>query len=252
MAQSLEVNGVEIAFERQGSGEPLVLLHGFTGCREDWREVFQAPPPGFMTIAVDLRGHGESTNPGGEFTHRQAALDVLALLDHLDIATCKAIGLSCGAKALLHLATRCPERVAAQVLVSAAPYFPDSARTLMRQVTVETRSADDWRTMRTRHRHGDDQIRALWRQCAAFADCYDDVNFTPPLLATIRARTLIVHGDRDPFYPVELALEMYRAIPRSSLWVVPDGWHGPIFGAMAGAFAERALAFLRGDGPQGG
>jgi pimeloyl-ACP methyl ester carboxylesterase len=60
------------------------------------------------------------------------------------------------------------------------------------------------------------------------------------------AHALIVHGDRDPLYPVHLAMEMYSAIPRSSLWIVPNGGHGPIFGEMAGSFAETALAFLRG------
>ena len=79
------------------------------------------------------------------------------------------------------------------------------------------------------------------------------MNFTPPYLATIVARTLIVHGDRDPLYPVNLALEMYEAIPRSYLWVVPNGGHGPIFGEHTGSgettsrFAETALAFLRDE-----
>jgi pimeloyl-ACP methyl ester carboxylesterase len=68
--------------------------------------------------------------------------------------------------------------------------------------------------------------------------------FTPPLLATIAARTLIVHGDRDPLYPVELALEMYRSIPESALWVVPNSGHGPIFGAQAAPFVAAALAHL--------
>jgi len=70
--------------------------------------------------------------------------------------------------------------------------------------------------------------------------------FTPPLLGTITARTLIVHGDRDPLYPVELALEMYRSIPSSALWIVPNGGHGPIFGPLAAPFVGAALAFLRG------
>lgn len=73
------------------------------------------------------------------------------------------------------------------------------------------------------------------------------MSFTPPKLATIEARTLIVHGDRDPLYPVELAVGMYRAIPRSRLWVVPGGGHGPIFGPARTRFVETALAFLRGE-----
>ena len=71
-------------------------------------------------------------------------------------------------------------------------------------------------------------------QMNALKDSYDDMTFTPPYLSTITARTLIVHGDRDPLYPVNLAFEMYAAIPRSYLWVVPNGGHGPIFGDMAG------------------
>jgi pimeloyl-ACP methyl ester carboxylesterase len=84
-------------------------------------------------------------------------------------------------------------------------------------------------------------------------DSYTDMNFTPPLLSRIEARTLIVHGDRDPLYPAHLALDMYNAIPRSSLWIVPNGGHGPIFGDSAPRFVETATAFLRGDRqPEGG
>ena len=122
--------------------------------------------------------------------------------------------------------------------------FPAQARAAMEQLSVDAFSDADWATQRQRHTHGDDQIRMLFEQMRGLKDSYDDMAFTPPLLATIAARTLIVHGDRDPLYPVELALEMYRAIPSSALWVVPNGGHGPIFGAMAGPFVETALAHL--------
>ena len=49
-------------------------------------------------------------------------------------------------------------------------------------------------------------------------DSYDDMNFTPPSLSRITASTLIVYGDRDPLYPVEMAIAMYRPIPQSFLW----------------------------------
>lgn len=74
-----------------------------------------------------------------------------------------------------------------------------------------------------------------------------DVNFTPPYLSTITADTLIVFGDRDPLYPVSLAVELGQAIPRSYLWVVPNGAHGPIFGDAAPRFVATALEFLRGS-----
>lgn len=239
------IHGMEMHVELRGEGEPLLLLHGFTGAGADWRLVFPTPPEGFRVVAPDLRGHGRSTNPAGEFTFRQCGLDVRALLDRLGIGRVRAIGLSGGGQALLHLATQEPERVESMVLVSTAPYFPAAARAIMSQLTAESRSAAEWQEMRARHAHGDDQIRALWRHGRELKDSYDDVNFTPPLLSTITARTLIVHGDRDPFYPAAIALEMYAAIPRADLWIVPNAGHAPIFGDDRDPFATGALAFLR-------
>jgi pimeloyl-ACP methyl ester carboxylesterase len=244
--QTVSINGMEMYYEARGEGEPLLLLHGGTGVGANWRLHFPEPPDGFQLIIPDLRGHGRSTNPSGEITFRQSALDVLALLDHLGIERCKAIGLSFGAKTLLHVATQQPSRLEAMVLVSATPYFPEQARAIMRQVTPEGHTEAEWQQMRQWHKHGDEQIRALWKMTNAFKDSYTDMSFTPPHLATITARTLIVHGDRDPLYPVPLALEMYTAIPHASLWVVPNGGHGPIFGEQTAEFVQHALAFLRG------
>ena len=173
---------------------------------------------------------------------------MFALLDHLEISRVKAIGLSMGAKTLLHMATQQPDRIEAMVLVSATPYFPAQARAAMAQLSIDAFSDAEWAQQRQRHVHGDDQIRLLFEQMRGLKDRHDDMAFTPPLLATITARTLIVHGDRDPLYPVELALEMYRAIPASALWVVPNGGHGPIFGPLAAPFVETALAHLTGSG----
>jgi len=245
--QTLPVNGMEMYYETRGEGEPLVLLHGGGGIGANWDLIFKEPPKGYRLIVPDLRGHGRSTNPSLVFTFQQAALDVYAILDLLGIERCKAIGMSLGAKTLLHMATQQPSRIEAMVLVSAAPYFPEQAREIMRSLSSENRSEAEWQQMRQWHKHGDDQIRALWRMGNAFKDNYTDMNFTPPYLATISARTLIVHGDRDPLYPVNLAIEMYEAISRSYLWIIPNGGHGPIFGDMAESFVKTALAFLRGE-----
>jgi pimeloyl-ACP methyl ester carboxylesterase len=63
-------------------------------------------------------------------------------------------------------------------------------------------------------------------------------------LSTITARTLIVYGDPDAFFPVDIALGMHRAIPRSALWIIPNAGHVPILGPLAPAFQDEALAFL--------
>jgi pimeloyl-ACP methyl ester carboxylesterase len=243
----VDVNGIELHYETVGDGEPLLWLHGFMGAGADWKYIFTGPPAGYRLIAPDLRGHGRSTNPAGTYSFRESALDVLALLRHLRLDRVKAIGLSGGGITLLHLATANPSCVSSMVLVSAPPYFPEQARAIQRQTSEAMMSSVEMELMRKRHRQGERQIQKLFAQARSFADAYDDVNFTPPYLATITAETLIVFGDRDPFYPVSLAVELHEAIPRSYLWVVPNGGHGPVFGDAAARFAETALAFLRGQ-----
>ena len=245
MPRSIHVNGVDLFVRESGSGAPLLLLHGFTGSGDDWQHVFAEPLAGYRLIVPDLRGHGRSTNPSGQFTFADAARDMFALLDELGIGRVSAIGMSAGANTLLHMATQQPSRIDALIHVSGTPRFPDQARAIMKAMTEEGRSAAEWTEMRARHHHGDDQIRALWRHAREFAADRSDMNFDAAALSAITARTLIVHGDRDPLYPVELAVELFRAIPNSALAVVPNGGHGPIFGEQAAPFIRTAAAFLR-------
>ena len=251
----LKTDGVELHWDTFGEGEPLLWLHGGLGCGADWRYLFKEPPAGYRLIAPDLRGHGASTNPSGLFTFRQCALDMRALLRHLGLLRVKAIGLSGGGITLLHMATLEPSCIESMVIVSAPPYFPPEARVVQRQFSEAMLGDAEMERMQKRHPRGPAQIQQLVAHARAFADSYDDVNFTPPYLSTITAETLIVFGDRDPLYPVALALDLYRSIPRSYLWVVPNGGHGPVFGDAASRFSETALSFLRGDwralGPRG-
>src|SRR5437762_2789406 len=227
---TFDVNGVTLHYEDIGEGDPVVLLHGFTGIGADFKYIFPAGgPEGFRSIVVDLRGHGRSSNPNGEFTFRQAGRDIVALLDRLGIDRCKAVGVSAGAKTLLHVASAHPARVESMVIASATPYFPAPARAAMAQFSTDALTTDAWAMLRQRHVHGDDQIRMLYAQARGFAMSHDDMAFTPPLLTTITARTLVVHGDRDPFYPVEMGIELFRSIPNSALWVIPFGDHGSVF-----------------------
>ncbi|MDO8681139.1 MAG: alpha/beta hydrolase [Acidobacteriota bacterium] len=243
MSHRADVNGLQLFYRDSGSGNPLLLLHGFTGCGDDWQHVFAQPIEGYRVITPDLRGHGRSTNPGGTFTFKEVARDIFALLDAIGVDRVKAIGVSAGANTLLHMATQQPSRIEAMVHVSGTPRFPEQARAIMKTMTEKTRSPAEWAEMRGRHHLGDDQIRALWRHAREFADDRDDMNFTADTLA-ITARTLIVHGDRDPLYPVALAVELYRSIPNAALWVVPNGGHGPLFGEQAAPFVSMATAFL--------
>lgn len=237
-------NGQQLYFEVHGTGEPLLLLHGFSGCSQDWMPSLSQWGTNFQLILPDLRGHGRSAILQKPFRHEDAATDMFALLDHLGFRTCKGVGISAGGNVLLHMATKQPDRLAAMVLVSATPYFPPQARAIMSQYG-DNLPEEQWEILRCRHPGGDEQIKALLASTKSFATSYDDLNFTPLLLSTIQARTHIIQGDHDPLYPVELSVEIFKAIPNSRLWIVPNAGHGPVIGPRWSEFIQSASAFLQ-------
>ena len=247
----VKVNDIEMFYESHGEGEPLVMLHGFSQSGQVWNPFIKDFGAHFRLIVADIRGHGRSTNPSGKFTHRQSALDVYALLDRLGVERFKAIGYSSGGMTLIHMATQQPDRTEAMVLVSATSHFPRQCRELQAQTNVENTTDDRWDLLQRIHLHGDGQIRMLIGQFHDMKDSYDDMNFTPPFLSTITARTLIIHGDRDEFFPVSIPTEMYASIPHSYLWIIPNAGHDllklPVESVHAPEIRKLTMEFLRGD-----
>lgn len=92
---SIETGGATLSgYRREGTGTPLVLVHGFGGSRHDWEPIVAALPADLPLIAYDQRGFGDSTGaPGVPFSHSD---DLLALLDTLGIARADLCGLSLG------------------------------------------------------------------------------------------------------------------------------------------------------------
>jgi pimeloyl-ACP methyl ester carboxylesterase len=133
------------------------------------------------------------------------------------------------------------------VVISAPPYFPEQARQIQRNFAPGALTEVEMNRMRQVHKHGQPQIDQLFAMVRGLPDNDDDVNFTPAVLSTIAAETLIVFGDRDFLYPVSIAWELHESIKGSYLWVVPNGGHGPVFGDRAPQFAKTAVEFLRGD-----
>ena len=107
----LTVNGMQMYYETYGAGEPLLLLHAFNVSGVTWARFIPELSKQYSSSVPDLRGHGRSTNPSPQFTHRQAALDLFALLDHLGIQQFRSMGISTGGMTLIHMATRQPARV---------------------------------------------------------------------------------------------------------------------------------------------
>jgi pimeloyl-ACP methyl ester carboxylesterase len=241
----VRVNDMEMYYEEYGVGKPLVLFHGFGGCGQNWHPFTAELSERYRLIVVDLRGHGYSTNPANEFTHRQAASDVSLLLEKLGIGHFSAMGMSSGGMILLHMATSQPNRIDSMVLISATSHFPAQARAIMRGASFDRMPRQVQEMYRACAKRGEAQIHQLIAQFKAFHENDDDMNFTAQDLSAITARTLIVHGDRDRFFPVEISVSIYRSIPDAALWIVPGGDHVPIFDATV-PFVSTALRFLDG------
>ena len=129
--REIRLDDVEIACtEIEGSGVPLVLLHGLTGHRDDFLPVM--PPlrdrhPGLWLVAPDLRGHGDSTHSPdpASFTFERLVADLQAFLDRRGLSRCHLLGHSFGGMVSLRFALRFPERLASLVLLATAPFAPD-------------------------------------------------------------------------------------------------------------------------------
>lgn len=240
---SVQIGNIEMYYEDYGVGKPLVLLHGFGGCTQNWHPFTTELSARHRLIVVDLRGHGHSTNPENKFTHREAAGDVFLLLEKLGIDHFSAMGMSSGGMTLLHMATSHPGRIDSMVLISATSYFPDQARAIMRRASFGTMPQEVQEMYRECAKRGDEQIHQLITQFNALHDNYDDMNFTAQSLSTITARTLVVHGDRDNFFPLEIPVSIHRSIPDAELWIIPGGDHVPIYDSTV-PFTSRAMQFL--------
>lgn len=238
------LNEFEMYYEIHGEGDPLVLLHGFSMTGASFKTLVPEYMKHFQLIIPDLRGRGHSTNPTKRFTHRQSASDIFSLLKHLEIDEFNAVGSSSGGMILLHMATQQTERIRKMVLMSASPYPTKEARAIQAQFSLEKASEESWKFMRSIHHLGDEQIRKIGVEWHNQKDNYDDVNFTPPYLSTIKAKTLIMHGDRDEFFPVDIPMQLYRSIPDSYLCILPNNRHSIISGGHEETACKLVLEFL--------
>jgi len=108
---------ITMGYEDEGSGEPLVLVHGHPFDRSMWRpQVAHLSRAGWRVIAPDLRGYGESTVVPGSTPLATFARDLLALLDHLGIERCVLGGLSMGGQIVMECWRHFPERIRAVLL----------------------------------------------------------------------------------------------------------------------------------------
>jgi len=117
---------VKLHYQAQGSGEPVVLMHGMFGSLSNLGVVARALTDHYQVIAVDLRNHGDSPN-AMDMDYPSMADDIVELLDDLDISRAHLLGHSMGGKVAMQVALNQPQRVGKLIAADIAPvdYKPD-------------------------------------------------------------------------------------------------------------------------------
>jgi len=161
---AIEVGGLRWEVRTRGTGEPLLLLHGFTGRGSGWGAHATAFARSHRLVLVDLPGHGRSGIPDDpeRASIEHSADDLAAILRRLSASPAHVIGYSLGARIALRLAVAHPRSVRGLVLESPSAGIAD------RVARVERSAADDARATRL-ERDGIEAFVAEWEREPVFA-----------------------------------------------------------------------------------
>jgi pimeloyl-ACP methyl ester carboxylesterase len=231
------------------------LVHGFGASGKQWDRFVEDLSTDFTLVIPDLPGHGESTRLLDSWDYDIVAGLLFEVLDELGLEKVDAIGHSAGSTALLHMALADPGRFSSLVLVSQTHRLPLAARELARTWPEFDEMPEEVQNLyASYHRNGGDQFARLLPQFRGLADDFAAYDLSPEHVAQIKMPTLIVMGDRDPYYPMGLVTEFYEALPNAVLWVVPNQGHTPVWPELGGDeiaaedFPGRVKAFLADAG----
>ena len=266
--RSVDTGSIHLTVAEEGvGGRPLMLVHGFTGAKEDFSD-FLVPlaERGWHVVAPDLRGHGASDKPADEGAYMLSifAGDVLALADTLGWSRFTLLGHSMGGMIAQHMLLGAPERIEALILMDTAhgplEGLVDPA-TIGRAIDfVRANGIEAWKVAQdaqasTLRSPADQRVRAERPGYAEFGDRkllasspsmvasvlgqFASVDDRLERLATYTTPTLVIVGEQDvPFIgPSE---RMANVMPGASLAVIPEGGHSPQFEAPDAWWAALA------------
>lgn len=239
-------DGLQLAYETQGDGFPILLIHGFAADSFiQWERAGLSDKlvgAGRRVIMLDLRGHGMSAKPHDAEAYADDAIDkdAIALLDHLSIERCDVMGYSMGSWTTARLVSSHPGRFRAAVLGGIGRMVPSSAAPSGGNPLAEAMLAPDKSTITSpigrSFRDYADMTGADKTALAAFQQAR---HRGAPDLGTISIPVLVITGDNDPLAPNPQ--ELAAAIPGAKS-VVVGGTHLNVVNNPA--YHDAVLQFL--------
>lgn len=236
----INVNGIQLAFERHGGGTPLVLVHGFPLDHHLWDQVVPLLEGTFDLIIPDLRGFGESSITDTTGSLDDYASDIAALLDHLGIRQAAIAGHSMGGYIALAFVRLYPERVRGLGLVGsqvlADPPERKEGRYKSAADVAENGIGSVVETMTPKFTPNE-TLQAYARAsmerqpAAAYVAALRSIaerQDSTPLLSSFRFPVVLVHGNADALVPIDRAREVKAAVPHAHLVEISGAGHMPM------------------------
>jgi pimeloyl-ACP methyl ester carboxylesterase len=239
----IDPDDASLAWEAEGEGPPVVLVHGFTLDRRLWDDLVPVLAPRFTVVRYDLRGHGGTPPPRGPYRH---ADDLARLLDALGLDRPALVGLSLGGGVVGSFAVAHPGRARALVLVESSLggfRYPPEFEAALASVAATARrdgpaaAREEWLRLpllaaaRAHPAAGPKALRMI-RDYSGWHWTNPDpgIPLDPPAaqrLGEIREPCLIVAGERSlpEFHRIAAILE--RGIPGARKVVLPGVGHLP-------------------------
>ncbi len=252
-------SGQHYHVEVHGDGDPLLLLHGFSGAASNWVAIVEELARDFQLIVIDLLGHGASDAPPDTPSYRMesVAADIIDLLGELGLEKTNLLGYSMGGRLALFLALRYAEQITSLILESASPGLADKrAQAQRRQLDhdladeIEARGipwfVDYWEGLPLWASQSDEQIEGQRSQRMAnnplgLANCLRAMGTgaQPNLwgaLASLTLPTCLVVGERDAKFR-QINQAMRAAMPKARMSIIPAAGHN--------CHLENSAAFCR-------
>ena len=252
MLKHIRVGELNVEYDEVGSGDrPFVLVHGFTGSRDDFADVLDDLSTIGRTLAPDLRGHGGTTNPGRGYSLDQMSTDLAGFLDAVGISKCDLLGHSLGGMIALHFVLAHPERVESLILMDTSDRshgpMPSWLHRVIKFATRRIPMRWHWEILRASRRKlpvaaqraalemGMDRY---WARIRTKLEAMDPVAFDRLLreimkrqpvtdrLCEIRCPTLVMVGEEDTAF-LEPSRRMAAKIPDARLVIFENAHHSP-------------------------
>jgi 2-succinyl-6-hydroxy-2,4-cyclohexadiene-1-carboxylate synthase len=264
----VNVNGIEYHVVKRGSGEQLILLHGFTGSAANWNALIDRFAPHFTVIAPDLLGHGQTESPADPERYRieRAADDLAAIMRCFSDSPVNLLGYSMGGRLALYTALHYPTLVRRLLLESASPGLEDDSE---RQARRESDNALAERI----ERDGIAAFVEYWEALPLFATQTPEMRQSlragrlandsrglanslrgmgtgvqPPLwdrLGDVRMPVHLIAGRLDTKFTA-IARRMHDLIPNSHLDIIPNAGH-TVHLEQPELFGQIVLGVLSGE-----